>query len=129
MGSSLVRYRAGMGVPILPPELNGLFIFRKSKKRSVPPYACLRCNSYALSSFSFYPLKRFNSEVIIMFQAPSVVFDLTLNLYFNVLLNRNEVSMCMNPFVVMWPEKQDHPVLDLPTTCSLRITSFENSLQ
>jgi len=57
-----------------------------------------------------------------------VVFDLMLKLYFSVLLNRKKVSTCINSFVVMGPRKWDHPVLDLPTICNLRITSFENSL-
>lgn len=34
-----------------------------------------------------------------------MVFDLMLKLYFNVLLNRNKVNTCMNPFVVMGPRQ------------------------
>lgn len=57
----------------------------------------VRCNSCALSSCSFYALERFDGEVIFL-QALSVVFDLMLQLYFNVLLNKNELNMCMNLF-------------------------------
>lgn len=57
-----------------------------------------------------------------------MIFDLMLKLYFNVLLDRNKVNTCMDPFVAMGPRKWDHPVLDLPTICNLRITCFEKSL-
>lgn len=60
-----------------------------------------------------------------------MVFDLMLKLYVNVLLNKNELNMCMNFyffFSLLGPWKWDHPLLDLPTICNLRITSFENPL-
>lgn len=49
-----------------------------------------------------------------------MVFDLMLKLYFNVLLNKNELNMCMNLFFfpLLGPRKWDHPVLDLTTVIS-----------
>lgn len=37
-----------------------------------------------MSNFSFYALKGFKGEVILLLQALSAVFDLMLKLYFNV---------------------------------------------
>lgn len=60
-----------------------------------------------------------------------MVFDLMLKLYFNVLLNKNELNICMDFyffFSLVGSRTWDHPILDLPTIYNLRIASFENPL-